>query len=172
MLKAGGSILILAGCLGLGLVFREHFNGRIRALQQLMTLLELLESEVRYGRSVLPECCRRVGEQQKDLLGEALLGVAKDMQANDGASFGEVFRAGMEEALCRLPLKAQDREDFFHFASVSGLADGQMQVRCMEQSLERLARTRKKLEAESADKGRIAVGLGAMSGLLLILILW
>jgi stage III sporulation protein AB len=138
----------------------------------MMDLLELLESEIKYGRSTLPECCRRAGQQKRDPLGEALLTVAEDMQENEGVSFGEIFRARMGKALEQLPLKAEDLDAFFHFVPAGGFADSQMQARCMEQSLERLARERERLEAECMDKGRIAVGLGAMCGLLLILILW
>ena len=47
-----------------------------------------------------------------------------------------------------------------------------MQLRAVESCRERLEKTRERLEREGAEKSRIAVGLGAMSGLLLILVLW
>lgn len=172
MFKGVGSVMILTGCFGLGLLCRERLNGRIRALQQLMDVLELLESEIRYGRNVLPECCRRAGEQTGGSLGKAFVRVAEQMRENKGASFSEILRETVGDALEELPLKREDRELFFQFAAHGGFADGQMQQRAMEQSRERLGKTKEKLEQESAEKGRIAVGLGAMSGLLLILILW
>ena len=172
MFKGIGSILILAGSFGLGLLYRERMNGRIRALQQLMDILELLESEVRYGRSVLPECCKRVGEQTGGSLGEALSEVARRMQENEGISFSDVFTEVTASVLEEMPLVKEDRKTFIRFASPVGFTDGQMQQRAMEQCRERLGKTKEKLEQENAEKGRIAVGLGAMSGLLLILILW
>lgn len=172
MLKGIGSVMILAGCFGLGILCRERLNGRIRALQLLMDVLELLEGEIRYGRSVLPECCRRVGEQTGGAFGAALSEVAERMQENEGDSFSEIFTDTVGRELEEMPLKKEDRDIFFQFASPGGFAEGQMQQRAMEQSRERLGKTKEKLERESAEKGRIAVGLGAMSGLLLILILW
>ena len=47
-----------------------------------------------------------------------------------------------------------------------------MQLRVIEQSTELLESTVEKLEKENAEKCRMAVGLGAMGGLLLILVLW
>ena len=71
-----------------------------------------------------------------------------------------------------MPLKPEDIRLFLQSISSTGFSEGQMQLRTMEQSRERLGKTKEKLERENSEKGRIAVGLGVMSGLLLILILW
>ena len=46
-----------------------------------------------------------------------------------------------------------------------------MQLRAIEQGMERLGVTEERLEKENEEKSRMAVGLGAMGGLLLILVL-
>ena len=46
-----------------------------------------------------------------------------------------------------------------------------MQLRVIEQSREQLLKTEAVLEGESADKCRMAIGLGAMSGLMILLVL-
>ncbi len=172
MLRLAGSFFILVGCFGLGVMYRERLRDRIRTLQQLMDILELFEGEIRYGRSVLPECCQRVGEQTKGELGEALLEVGKRMREEEGISFPTLFRSEVGRCLEKHPVTAQDKEFFFGFVSPAGYAEGRMQQRAMEQGRERLSKEKEKLERESAEKSRIAVGLGAMSGFLLILILW
>ena len=93
------------------------------------------------------------------------------MEEYTGLTFGEVFREEVGEALGSLPLRETDREDFLRFALQTGYADAQMQLRAIEQSAELLKGTRERLERESAEKGRMAVGLGAMGGLFLILLL-
>lgn len=94
------------------------------------------------------------------------------MERNTGMSFGEVFREEMAAVLSDLPLQEEDRENFLLFCDQTGFADGQMQLRAIEQSAERLRATEEKLVQENAEKGRMAVGLGAMGGLALILALW
>ncbi len=47
-----------------------------------------------------------------------------------------------------------------------------MQLKWMEESRERLAHRVEELEAELAGRSRVAVSLGAMSGLLLVILLW
>ncbi len=94
------------------------------------------------------------------------------MEENTGVSFGETFREEMEGVLKELPLETEDRENFLRFTSQTGFMDGQMQLRAMEQSLELLRGTWEKLEQENTEKCKMAVGLGALGGLLLILVLW
>ena len=172
MLRGIGGIMIFAGCLGLGLWHRSQLTGRVSSLRLLGHLLELLTSEIRYGRATLPECCRHAAAQMPKPFADAMRQVEERMRENTGATFAEVFRECLSGPLKDLPLKTEDRVAFFHFLSESGFMDRQMQMRIMEQSCELMADTVKILERENAEKCRMAVGLGAMGGLLLILVLW
>lgn len=93
------------------------------------------------------------------------------MEENTGISFGEAFREEMGKAFAGLPLKEEDKENFLYFTSQTGFSDSRMQLRAMEQGMERLEVIQKALEKENAEKCRMAVGLGAMGGLLLVLAL-
>lgn len=172
MIKLLGSGMIFAGCFGLGMWYRAQFLGRIKAVRELEHILELLISEVRYGRATLPECCSHIAKYLEEPFGTAFRNVGERMEENAGASFGEVYREEMRPRLKQFPLKSEDEEAFLRFAGQTGYMDGQMQQRALEQSVELLRGTREKLEKENAEKCRMAVGLGAMSGLLLILVLW
>lgn len=134
--------------------------------------MELLSGEVRYGRAALPECCSRAARYLEEPFREAFLRISGRMDENTGVSFGDVFREELEEALGSLPLQEEDRESFLRFAAQTGFADGQMQLRAIEQSVQLLRATEEKVVSENAEKCRMAVGLGAMGGLLLILVLW
>lgn len=171
MLKVLGGCMIVTGCFGLGMWYRGQFLGRIRALQLLQTILELLCSEIRYGRAVLGECCGRAAARIPSPCGEAFREIERRMRENTGEDFETVFRECMGSALGQMPLKEEDLEDFFGFVQKSGFMDGQMQIRMIEQSRERLALRTERLERENAGKCSMAVGLGAMSGLLILLIL-
>ncbi len=171
MLKLLGCGMILCGCVGLGLWYRDQMDGRIKALRSLKNILELLSSEVRYGRAALPECCTHAARYLSTPFDEAFVKIGRRMEENTGAAFGEVFREEMAEGLASLPLKEKDREDFLQFTNRTGYMDSQMQLRALEQSMELLKGTEEKLSQEYSQKCRMIVGLGAMSGLLLIIIL-
>lgn len=172
MARILGSCMIFSGCLGLGIWYRLQMAGRIRTLRHMIHILDLLAGEVRYGRTTLPECCSRLARYLAEPFQEVFLQVGRRMEENTGTSFGEVFREEMEEKLREMPLQEEDRDNFFRFTGQTGFADGQMQLHAIEQSAELLKRTVEKLEQENAEKCRMAVGLGAMGGLLLVLVLW
>lgn len=172
MLKILGGCMIFGGCLGLGIWYRFRMNGRIRTLRSLRYILELLASEVRYGRATLPECCGHIARTLSPPFDEAFREIGRQMAENTGRTFGEIFRQEMNQVFENLPLTAEDRENFFEFTLQTGFADAQMQLRIIEQCMERLRVTQEQLERGNAEKGRMAVGLGAMGGLLLILVLW
>lgn len=89
-----------------------------------------------------------------------------------GESCGKIFRRILEEGMENLPLHQTDREAFLQFIPENGYMDGQMQLLSIQRSRALLEHTIEKLERENTEKCRIAVGLGAMSGMLLVLILW
>lgn len=171
VVKVLGYCMIFGGCFGIGMWYRSQMNGRLRALRSLRNILELLAGEVRYGRDTLPECCSHIARYLSPPYDDAFRKIGDRMTENTGISFGEVFREEMDGVLKELPLKDGDRECFLDFTRQAGFADSQMQLRAIEQGMERLDVTKERLEKENEEKARMAVGLGAMGGLLLILVL-
>ncbi|MCM1327203.1 MAG: stage III sporulation protein AB [Bacteroidales bacterium] len=171
MLRIVGGIMILSGCFGIGVWYRQQFRERAKLLRRMGEILDMLMSEIRYGKSTLPECCRQIGEQAGEPFGKCLIHIYEEMKKNTGAGFGQVFSKHMGQCLEQLPLTKSDKELFLRFAEKSSFADGAMQLKWMEQSREKLGQTVNVLERETEAKGRIAVGLGTMCGLLFILIL-
>ena len=163
--------MIVFGCLGLGMWYRQQYALRLQSLRTLLNILELLMSEIRYGKSTLPECCKRIGERLEEPYQSALLKIYARMAENRGEAFDTVFCKQMEECFDSLPLHREDREHFLGFVQGNGFEDGRMQLKNIESSRELLRLTVAQLEKENVEKSRMAVGLGAMSGLLVVIIL-
>lgn len=94
------------------------------------------------------------------------------LQEADGESCGKIFRTVLWEGMQELPLQQADKEAFLQFIPESGYMDGQMQLLSIQRSRALLEAAIEKLEKENGEKCRLALGLGAMSGMLLVLILW
>ncbi len=161
--------MIVGGCLGLGLWYREQFVGRVLALRTLESILEMLMSEIRYGKATLPESCGQLAARLPGPFDQCLRRI--QFEAGGGIPFQEVFCTRMETAMKELPLKREDRELFLQAFQGQGFQDGAMQLKRLEQGLSQLSGRIAALEREQREKCRMAVGLGAMSGLLLLIIL-
>ncbi len=94
------------------------------------------------------------------------------MRQNAGDKFGQVFREEMQRCLKGLPITEEDKSQFLSLFDHKGYEDELMQIRTIEQSMELLQHTIGQLERENREKCRMAVGLGAMSGLLLLVVLF
>ena len=167
MLGAG---LILTGCLGLGLWYRQQMVQRLHLTRALICILEQWISEIRYNNSSLPECCRQIGRQREGRMGEICTEVYREYAETEGG-FLEIAAESFRRQLQTLPLKKEDIEEFLRFAGKEGYTDETMQIKSIELSRQRLEHTADMQQREIEQKCRLSVGLGAMSGLLLLLIL-
>ncbi len=161
----------MSGCMGMGLWYKELFVGRLESLRSLQRILEMLAGEIRYGKATLPECCIQIAGRLQEPYRSCFQQIYNRMAENVGISFGQVFREEMEQCMEGLPLTPQDRKYFLDLFVDNGFEDENMQIRSMEQCQEILKNTTNRLERENTEKCRMAVGLGAMSGLLLVIIL-
>lgn len=171
MLKGIACCMILTGSLGMGLWYRNEFTGRIRTIRMLRTILVLLAGEIRYGRDTLSECCGHIAGRLQGECRSAFQQVAEKMRQNSGESFERVFRDCVEPVLKGLPLKQEDIDEFFRFVGAYGFADSSLQLRLLEQSREQLEERAELLSSGIGERCRMAVSLGAMGGLLIILVL-
>lgn len=171
ILKVSGVILISAGCVGLGIYYREQFAQRIVHIRILIYILDQMISEVRYNKSVLPECCLKLVGRLKNPYKEAFENTYRRICRNEGDAFGEILRRELAEAFERTPLGKEEKKLFLQFAGECGYTETGMQITQMEQYRDQLEEVRDQLEKEVAEKKRMALGLGVMSGLLLVIVL-
>lgn len=163
--------MILTGCLGLGLWYRQQMVQRLHFTRELICILEQWISEIRYNRSTLPECCRQIGRQRSDRLGEICDSVYREYEEAEDTGFLELAEKCFRGKLHTLPLKKEDVEQFLLFVGKEGYTEEAMQIRAMELSRQRLEESVEAQQREIASKCRLSVGLGAMSGLLILLLL-
>ena len=133
--------------------------------------MTLLQSEIRYGKATLPECCGQISAHMKEPYRSCLAGIFDKMQENTGERFEAVFVKQVEACLKEEPVTREDRELFFGFLTSVSFSDGKLQQGTIEQVREQLGDRIRGLETENAEKSRMAVGLGAMSGLFLVIVL-
>lgn len=172
MFKIMGVIMILAGCMGLGLWYSGQFRRQIQVLKNFCYILELFLGEIRYGRCTLPECCLRVSERVEEPYKKMLSDIYMQSCENRGESFGEVCEAIWKEGLSREIASKEDKILFMNCFARSGYEEDIMQLRVMEQAKTELEKKVILLEAELASRCRLAFSLGTMSGLLLVILLW
>lgn len=171
LMKFIGCMFILSGSLGLGCWYGQEFKRRLNNLRDIGHIMEMMISEIKYGKSTLPDCCRKLTGKTKEPFKSTFSQIHQSVKENSGEKFSEIYGEHMKKCVEKLSLKKVDQEIIVHLAEKGSFEDGEMQIRSIEQALDIIKSTVKQLEAEINEKSRMAVGLGAMSGLLLMLIL-
>ena len=100
MFKMLGGFLVVTGSLGLGYWYHERIRQRIQNTETLIRMLDLMMSEIRYGRATLPECCqilkKRMPEPYTGMFERMMLGL-RMVRGVDCARFAQDFGAAAEE---------------------------------------------------------------------------
>lgn len=112
-----------------------------------------------------------MAERLDEPYGSCLRHVGEEAERGRMPSFQEIFCGEMEICMRKLPLKKEDRDIFLGPFRGQGFRDGEMQLKSLGQGLTQLEENIRTQEREQREKCHMAVGLGAMSGLLLLIVL-
>lgn len=164
-------VFVVGGCSGLGIWYREQLSGRLRAIRSLVRLLEMFMSEISFGKSTLAESCREIAQRMEEPYKSVLEQIYREYSVRRTDSFQMILEQYMRDLFNKLPLKEEEKTCFCSAFSGQGFLDGQMQLKCMEQSRKRLEDMVVIQSQELKEKSRMAMGLGVMSGLLLVVIM-
>lgn len=171
MLKLAGCILTVSGCVGLGYWYRKQFTDRLHHLKILIMILDMMMSEVRYSKASLPECCRQLSERLEEPYQGSFLKIWEETRENSGEAYHDIFQRNMQDCMGQVPLGKEEKKLFLEVSGRFGFEEARMQLSSMEQGREQLKGLYERLEREVGEKGRMAMGLGTLGGLLLIIIL-
>lgn len=171
MIRLTGGILVILGCCGLGCWFREQYQERIRHIRILISIIDMMKSEVRYCKAALPECLHGILERLEEPYREAFTKAYEDICENTGESPGIIFQSAMKECLDLVPLEREEKKIFWEFAGKCGFEDAGLQLGSMERYRQQLREIYEQQQNEVIKRGRLAVSLGAMSGVFIVIML-
>lgn len=160
---------IIFGCSGLGLWYSTQMKEKIWHLRQMIRILELVISEIEYGRSTLPECCKEISERAEMPYGRMFREIYEAFCRKSGCDFGELCAHYLDIGLSEVQM--EEKEIFIHCFSEVGFVDEWLQKRNLERGRDELLGKMNTEEGELKKRCRLAVSLGTMSGVLLVLIL-
>ena len=168
--KIIGYLLILAGSSGIGLWYSVKMQQKVWHLEEMIRILDMVVSEIDYGRSTLPDCYAWIKEKAQHPYQNIFQKIWESTQNESGQHFGRVTERIMEQELQSLPL-GEEKDIFIKCFSDVGYADEWLQRRNIERGRDKLGELLDTEEEDLKKRSKLAVSLGTMSGILLVLIL-
>lgn len=171
MLKMAGAVMIFVACCGMGFGKSMEYKKRIRDLLRLKKLLLMLRGEIKYARTPLSEAFSTIGRKMENVLGEFLLKVSQQMDAQQGETFLQIWERNLEEVLAKSALLKEDRQQLKRLGNQLGYLDREMQISTIDFQVEQLETLVSKLEEEQGKRSRVCNCMGVFAGVMLNLIL-
>ncbi|MDD3186219.1 MAG: stage III sporulation protein AB [Anaerostipes sp.] len=169
MLKLIGCILvILTGCL---LGFYKSLQEK-RKLQQgydLKRFLYLLEGEIRYGLTPLPDAFEHIAAKTSKELKPFLMGLSKALKEYQSERFFYIWRKKIKEDLQPLIIEKKFLGPIISLGESIGYLDQQMQLKTIMFSMEQLEDIMYDLKDQVRKNCKMYQILGAASGILIVI---
>ncbi len=170
-MKITGAVLIMAGCLGMAASVINNWKRRYLELKELLECIQILNGQVRYTMSPLPEIFLEIERRRKSRLGELFGQVGRELNRRGGETLEAIWKRALQDSRKCFVLNKEDWDVFMNMGKGLGYLDVEMQRKhlegCISQLSERLPETRKAWK----EREKVIRSLGLVSGAMLLLIL-
>lgn len=154
----------------MGLTVAKSFSQRVHNLRQLITFIQVLESEIQFARTTLPKFITAQAPQFTGEVGRFLASMGVKLQEGSGEPFGRVWEQGLQ-ILALNGLPELTLQDLRGLGDVLGTSDVTEQNKHLQVLLHRLEQALERAEEERDKQTRLWQYLGFSTGLLLCLLL-
>jgi stage III sporulation protein AB len=171
LVKLLGSALVLGATSAVGWQVAGTYVRRPTQLRDLQTALAVLQTEIEYGATPLPEALGAAALAAGGGVAPLFSGTAERLLRGEGQTAGDAMRQAVSELQGATALAPQDLAVLLALASVLGATGRADQVRHLHLARERLSGEEARARDERQRYERVAKYLGVLSGAALVLIL-
>lgn len=165
LVKITGTILLIASFGLVGHLVAESFTRRPRELRQIQSALQMLETEMAYGASPLPEALGRISQ----FCGEPVKSICRtaetQLRSGRGVTAGEAWVAAVNQVFPDTVLSEADRQALVDFGATLGISDREDQMKHLKLTREQLKREETRADEDGEKSARMWKYLGLLTGL-------
>ncbi len=143
---------------------------RVRQILDLCGLLELLQSDVRYGKKTLAESLEGLEKEAKDPYRQLLFDLRRDYKAEYGEHYGSYIKNKFREYFRETALKEEEQTIFLSFLPVEGFYENELQLEVIQNTKKQLQQKANALQEKGKEYGKLALTFGVGTGAFLVLI--
>jgi len=171
-LKLLGAFLILVSTSATGNLVAKNFLARPKQLRQLRHALQLLETEISYSLSFLPQALEKVAKAIESPINSLFSQTAKLLLNQEGYTAGEAWKMTLTKFLPELALKSCDEEILLQLGNSLGCSDRDNQLKHLKLAQSYLQKEEAKAEKEGVKNAPLWRYCGLFLGLTIIILLY
>ncbi len=170
-LRLLGAFLVIAASGLMGIVLSLSYEKRVKALEEFLSALTRLETEMQYGKRELPESFLKVAENAKGVVKSFFLFVHLELTQREALNVKVAWEKG-GDILLKGPFTPKDRKALGELGPILGLSDVSDQIRHIELTKTRLSALLGEARQEREKNVRLLNYLGFCLGALLVILLF
>ena len=171
MLKLLIYLTIIGSGAGAGFLMARSYDNRIFHLQDLITLLKILEAEMKYRQDPLPVLLSKIGELSSSLAGKFFLRVCHGLKEHYSFDFYGAWAWAVSDVYSDTALLEKDKEILSEVGIELGKTDLENQQSLFVRVFSRLEQQIAEAEEEKRTKGKVYRSLGTAIGILVVIVL-
>jgi stage III sporulation protein AB len=163
-------VMIVATMAGFRIAAR--YAERSKQLRQFVTALKILETEIFYAATPLPEACRRIAQRIPAPAGMTFERIAVKLRDGRGLMADAAWREALAESHGHLALKGIDRDVLMNFGHTLGVSDREDQIKHIHLAIAHLSAEETNARDEQQRNEKMWRYLGALLGLTVVILLY
>lgn len=172
MVKFIGALMILMASTAIGILKGHHLAARPKQFQQLRSDLTLLEMEVNYAATPLPEALAKVAHYSEEPIRTLWVETRAGLSNGEGLLAEEAWQQGVEALANKGAFKEIDLSVLRDFGAGLGLANRQEQLKKFKLLQEQLRSLQLQAEEVRTKNERMWRTMGVLGGIALIILLY
>lgn len=165
-----GILCVVAGCTGIGIWHSIMYVKKWRNLLDCKKALCILESEISYGRTPLPEAFREMAARTGGSISVFFDTVSGKLCQGTGR-MDEIWRSSLQEVMKEGEMGKEDIRELEELGNTLGYLDTGMQLRSIQLYRKRLEISLESWEGEREKRTRFYPVLGIACGVLICLLM-
>ncbi len=162
-------IILLAG-IGIGHLKAKTFDNRLYHLQELITTLKVLESEMKYRLDPMPELLLRVSGIKNGFSAELLKTVGLLLKNHASRDLSDSWKEAVETVYRESALNKEDLRIVTDLGIELGKTDMKSQTGMFQRTFSLLEAQAAEAAADKKTKGKMYKSLGSAMGVLIVIL--
>ena len=138
MIKLFGALLILISGSSIGWIFGSIYINRVRELKELQLSLNIMDTEISYGRTLLPEALKAAADVLSSPLSNIFTEAAGMLNKSKSSNFYEIWEKTIKNNYKKSYLTREDFEIVLNWGRQIGTSTLENQIKINKLTIKRL----------------------------------
>ena len=170
-IKIIGILMTISSSTAIGVYFSTLLKERISELKELKKNILLLQGDIRFGNTPLPEAIEAIANRHQGDFKKFFGQIADELSELGGITFYEVWKNAVDQCLTHTSLSKKDKLNLSKLGENLGHLDKQMQINHIDLYLNQLEEEIGEASDNLKEKSRLYNILGVMCGIFIIIVI-